>query len=141
MTIKWKKVAFDVIIIMVVAIFIGFLANELRANKVSLVPSHIKSLQYQTISINEFSQFQHTNFSGFIFDARPHNYYEKNHLPNSVNFPVSEFDFFYSLYLANVSIDTPIFIYGRTLSQTYDLELAHRLSLKGYRNITVISEA
>jgi hypothetical protein len=135
---KFKRIFFEIILILIVVIFSAFISNELRADKLPLLPYYVTNNFYHKISLNDFHQKEGNDFKGFIFDARPHTMYEKEHVTAAKNFPLSEFDFFYHFHLANVSPDTPIFIYGRTVSNAYDLELAYRLHIKGYRNITVL---
>jgi len=138
MAVKWKAVLFDLLIVTVAAILIAALVNGLRADRIPIIPPCMDKGFYQEMKMSAFAQGEIKNSRCFIFDARPHELYQKNHLPNAVNFPVSQFDFFYHLHLAEVPLDTPILVYGRTVSQVCDRELAYRLSLKGYKNVTVI---
>jgi len=134
---KLKTILFEINIILVMVIFSALITNEIRADKLPLLPQYVMKSFYREMSLNDF-QGDLRYFQGFIFDARPHGLYQKDHLKFSKNFPIIEFDFFCNFYLTNVSPDSPIYIYGRTVSNAYDLELAHRLYLKGYRNITVL---
>ena len=138
MTIKWKIVFFDLIIVTVAAILIAVLVNGLRANRIPILPPCMDNGLYREMKMSAFEQEEIKNFRCFIFDARPHELYQKNHLTRAKNFPVSQFNFFYSFYLDDVPLDVPIFVYGRTLSYAYDRELAYRLSLMGHKDITVI---
>ncbi len=138
MTTNWKKILFDIIIILVSGIFIAALVNGLRADRIPIIPPCMDKGFYQEMKMSVFAQGKIENSRCFIFDARPHELYQKNHLPNAVNFPVLQFDFFYHFYLDNAPLDVPIFIHGKTLSNAYDRELAYRLSLMGYKNVTVI---
>jgi hypothetical protein len=134
---KLKTIIFEINIIFAMVIFSALVTNEIRADKLPLLPQYVMKSFYREISLNDF-QGELRHFHGFIFDARPHGLYQKDHQKFSKNFPTAEFDFFYRFYLTNVSPDSPIYIYGRTVSNAYDLELAHRLYIKGYRNITVL---
>lgn len=138
MTIKWKTIFFDLMIIMVTGILIAVVVNRIRADRIPMLPPYMDNSFYGEMKLSTFQQKEFKSSRCLIFDARPHKFYEKNHLTMAMNFPVSEFDFFYHLYLDHASKDVPIFVYGRTLSRAYDLELAHRLSLMGHKNVTVI---
>lgn len=135
---KFKRNFFEIIFILIVVIVSAFISNELRADKLPLLPYYVTNNFYHEMRLNDFHQHEGNDFKGLIFDARPHSMYEKGHVTAAKNFSVSEFDFFYHFHLANVSPDTPIFIYGRTVSNAYDLELAYRLHIKGHKNITVL---
>lgn len=134
----WRRVFFDLMIIMCVGIFSGIIVNELRADGVPLLPSYLDSSFYQEMDLNTFKREKCKNARCLIFDARPHEFYEKDHLMGAVNFPPSQFDFFYDFYLADKPPDVLIFVYGRTVSRACDQELAYLLSLKGRKNVTVI---
>ncbi len=138
MAIKWKTILFDLIIVTVAAILVAALVNGLRADRIPIIPPCMDKGFYQEMKLSTFQQKEINNSRCLIFDARPHELYQKNHLAKAMNFPVSQFDFFYNLHLADVPLDAPIFIYGGTVSQACDRELAYRLSLKGYKNVTVI---
>jgi hypothetical protein len=135
---KFKRMFVEIVVILITVIVSAFIYNELRADKLPILPHYDKGGFYRTMSLNDFPYKEGKNFQGYIFDARPHALYEKEHLAPAKNFPVSEFDFFYPFYLTSATLDTPVFVYGRTLSNAYDLELAHRLFLKGFRNVTVL---
>lgn len=135
---KFLHLLLEIILIIIVVIVSALITNELRADKIPLVPYYVTDTFYHTMSLNDFLQGEKKNLQVVMFDARTHALYKKDHVTAAKNFPVSEFDFFYHLYLANISQDIPIFINGRTLSNAYDLELAYRLYRKGYKNITVL---
>jgi len=135
---RWKRVLFDMIIILVISVFSAVTVNKLRTDSIPLLPPYIHDNFYKKMSLSLFQKEEFENSNRFFFDARPHELYEKNHFIGALNFPVSGFDFFYAFYLAHVSRDVPIFVYGRTLSHAYDLELSYCLYLKGYKNVTVI---
>lgn len=135
---KWKRVLYDMIIIVLISVFSAIVVNNLRSDGIPLFPPYMHGNFYHKMSFDVFQKDMLKNHNRFIFDARPHEIYEKNHLSGALNFPVSGFDFFYDLYLANISRDVPIFIYGRTLSFAYDLELAYGLYLRGHKDIIVI---
>lgn len=138
MTIKWKKIFFDLMVIAFTSIFVAVIVNKLRADGIPLIPPCLDNSLYREIKLSTFQRGEFKSSRCFIFDARPHELYQKNHLAGAVNFPVSQFDFFYQLRLADAPPDVPIFIYGKTISRAYDKELAYRLSLMGYKNVTVL---
>jgi hypothetical protein len=135
---KYLHLLLEIILIIIIVIVSALITNGLRADKIPLIPYYGTDTFYQTMTLNDFLQRDKKNLQVIMFDARPHALYKKDHVTLAKNFPVSEFDFFYHLYLANISQDIPIFIYGRTLSNAYDLELVYRLYRKGYKNITVL---
>ena len=133
-----KRLFTDVIIIITLVFCSALIANELRADRLPLFPDYMNNHSYRTMDLSSLQQDDFKTLKGLLFDARPHELYEKDRYPNAKNFPVSRFDFFCDFYLLNVPTDIPVFIYGRTLSSAFDLELAYLLHRKGYTNITVL---
>lgn len=138
MRIKWRNILFDLMVITFTCILVTVILNEFRADRVPLIPPYMDNSLYREMKLSTFQQGEFKSSRCFIFDARPHELYQKNHLAGAVNFPASQFDFFYQLHLADAPPDVPIFIYGRTISRACDKELSYRLSLMGYKNVTVI---
>ncbi|MEW6570417.1 MAG: hypothetical protein AB1390_04485 [Nitrospirota bacterium] len=138
MSSKCKRIVIDLLIVLAICTSSAIAVNELRADKIPLLPAYLKNNFYQTVSLQEFLKDESFMSHCLLFDARPHMYYAKDSLTVAKNFPVTDFDFFYHLYLPEGSSDTPIFVYGRTLSRACDLELAHRLSLKGHKHIVIV---
>lgn len=132
---KW--IFFDLLIVFLVTVTSALVANEIRADGISLVPSYLEESCYKMAALSAF-QNKMGNSSCLFFDARPHDSYEADHPSGALNFPASQFDFFYGFYLDDTKPDFPILIYGRTLSRRFDLELAHHLCLKGHKNVTVL---
>ncbi len=135
---KTKILLCDILLVIFISVVLSFIINLFRTNKIQLIPSYLHADLYKSISLKEIEGFRCDSYDCFVFDARPHEMFLEDRPVNSFNFPVEEFDFFYGLYLANASKDSRIFIYGRTLSRAYDLELAHNLFLKGFNNITIV---
>jgi len=135
---KWKTLYIDIIIVLISSTIIALLFNEFRESKIPLFPQHLFSKQCSVMKLSAFQQVRYRNSQCLIFDARPHEFYKKNHMEGALNFPVSQFDFFYNFYLRDIPSDIPIFICGRTRSHASDKELAYHLSLMGYKNVTVI---
>ena len=135
---KWKKLSTDIIIILTTSTMIALLINELRENKIPLMPPYLNSNNYKEIPLGVFQRGDYKHSRCLIFDARPYKLYEKYHLTGALNFPVSQFDFFYHFHLDSAPPDVPIFVWGRTMSRAFDKELAYRLSLTGHKNVTVI---
>jgi len=128
----------DATIILLTAIVTAILINEQRRDNIPMLPACLNNKFYREIKLSTFTGRYCGDKTCLIFDARPHELYKKNRLEGSLNFPVSQFDFFYKLYLSDTPRDIPIFIYGRTTSQAFDCELAYRLATNGYKNIMVI---
>ena len=71
-------------------------------------------------------------------DAMPSNFYEEQHIPDAVNIPFSLFDIMYLMGLSDADRHEKIIVYGRTISKTYDIQLANKLYLRGHKNIQIL---
>lgn len=132
-----KLVVFDLFLIFVVSIASALIVHEIRADGVPLIPSCLEKPCYRTSELTAFLK-RRDQSSHLFFDARPHDIYQDDHPPRALNLPATQLDFFYDFYLGNAGPDTPIFIYGSTVSRPFDRELAQSLALKGHKNITVL---
>ncbi len=73
-----------------------------------------------------------------LIDAMPSNFFEQKHIQGAVNMPLAIFDFVYLMRFANKPKNTPIVVYGDTISRPYALQVANRLISRGYTNVKVL---
>ncbi len=73
-----------------------------------------------------------------IVDAMPSNFFGQKHIKGAVNMPLAIFNFVYLMRFANKPKNTPIVVYGNTISRPYALEVADRLLARGYANVKVL---
>jgi rhodanese-related sulfurtransferase len=133
-----KKVIPGLIIILSLGIFTSLSTNLLRKDGIPVLPEYMWSEASGQIKRADFENGQTASLGGVLVDARPNDLYRKCHGERALNLPLENFDFFYGLRFSNVSIDKPVFIYGRSLSRAYDQQAAHRLLEKGHSNITIV---
>ena len=75
-----------------------------------------------------------------IVDAMPAIFYEQEHLVNAVNLPLDIFDFMYDLKLGKTDKAKEIVVYGRTISKHYDEEVAAKLVVRGFKNVSILND-
>jgi len=73
-----------------------------------------------------------------IVDAMPANFYEQEHIAGGVNVPLAIFDFMYDLKLGKTDKAKEIVVYGRTISKHYDEEVASKLVVRGFQNVSIL---
>jgi rhodanese-related sulfurtransferase len=73
-----------------------------------------------------------------IVDAMPDNFYQKRHIKGAINMTMALFDFVYLMSFSEENKDKKIVVYGNTISRPYELEIAEKLKLRGYRNVKVL---
>jgi len=78
-----------------------------------------------------------------VIDARKEGFSRLEHIKGAENFQAVFFDlmfpmFQFKLEQKQVTKDSPIFVYGGTMSRRFDLDLARDLMAKGYENVMVL---
>jgi rhodanese-related sulfurtransferase len=73
-----------------------------------------------------------------FIDARPANFFDQRHLKDAVNLPLSLFDITYLMTLNDADKSKEIIIYGRTLSNLYDSQVARKLIIRGHKNVKIL---
>jgi CRP-like cAMP-binding protein/rhodanese-related sulfurtransferase len=73
-----------------------------------------------------------------IIDAKPSIFYEQEHIKNALNLPLSIFDFIYDMKLGKMDKSAEIVVYGRTISKHYDLEVAEKLEVRGFKKVEIL---
>ena len=78
-----------------------------------------------------------------VIDARKEGFSRLEHIKGAENFQAVFFDlmfpmFQFKLEQKQVTKDSPIFVYGGTMSRRFDLDLARDLMSKGYENVMVL---
>ncbi len=74
-----------------------------------------------------------------IVDALPAIFYDQAHIANAVNLPLAIFDFMYDMKLGKMDKTKAIVVYGRTISRHYDEEVATKLVIRGFKNVSILN--
>ena len=67
-------------------------------------------------------------------------FYEQEHIAGAVNLPLAIFDFMYDLKLGKTDKAKEIVVYGRTISKHYDEEVASKLVVRGFKNVSILPD-
>ena len=81
---------------------------------------------------------KHEAGEALFLDARPSNFYDKDHIKGAINLPVGIFDIMYLMELGEAEKDKEIIINGRSFSTRYDDEVARKLKLLGHKNVKIL---
>ncbi len=127
----------DVSLIIIAGAVLGLLFNLTGPSGIDLIPPSVFEPAPTTIAAPKAHPMIR-NKTAVIIDARPAEFHKQGHIPQAVNLPQELFDFVYSMKLADLAPETPLIIYGRTISRHYDAEVARELELLGHENIMVL---
>lgn len=128
---------FDFALLMGVSLFFAFVFNQANPNGIPLIPKLPSKESVQQISLAAASEELQEGDTLFV-DAIPANFYDKEHIRGAINMPLPLFDIVYMMTFGDEDKERKIVVYGRTISRLYDLELANKLLLRGYKNTRIL---
>jgi rhodanese-related sulfurtransferase len=128
---------FDFVLLIGVSILFALVFNQSNPNGIPLfqkLPSKeaIPSITLPA-AVEEYKQGE-----AVFVDAMPANFYDKRHIKGAVNMPLALFDIVYLMTFDEEDKTKKIIVYGRTISKLYDLEVANKLALRGYKNTRIL---
>ncbi|SPF39899.1 Cyclic nucleotide-binding protein [Syntrophobacter sp. SbD1] len=134
--IRASRVAwYDFVLVLAISVVLAITFNISNPNGIHFVP--VRPDPAPSISavaaMEDYRQGQ-----TLIVDAMPGNFYQQRHIKGAVNMTMALFDFIYLMSFSEVDKDKEIVVYGNTISRPYDLEIADKLQLRGYRNVKVL---
>jgi len=134
--IRSSRVAwYDFVLVMGISVLLAITFNFSNPYGIPLVPARLDPAPSISAlaAMEEYRQGQ-----TLIVDAMPGNFYQQRHIKGAVNMTMALFDFVYLMCFSEEDKDKKIVVYGNTISRPYDLEVADKLLLRGYRNVKVL---
>ncbi len=128
----------DFVLIFVLAAAVGVLFNLANPQGIALLPPSVIQSAFDSVSVQE-AQMLVEEKKALLVDARPKEFYSREHITGAVSVPLSLFDVIYMMKLSNTDLETPIIVYGRTISRLYDVEVAHLLKKRDHEKVYVLS--
>jgi len=127
----------DFCLVIVVIIVLAVVFNTTNPNGIPLFPEFPDRRSIPMLSPSAaMEEIQHGKT--LILDAMPANFYQQRHIGGAVNIPLGLFDIVYLMAFGEEDKEKKIVVYGETISRHYDLEVADKLLLRGYRNVRVL---
>jgi len=127
----------DLAVITAVCVTVGLLFNTFNPAGVDLVPASVLAEPAEATDVARAKRLVEEE-DALLVDARPADFYRRNHIPDAVNMPSSLFDFVFAMRLAKEAPDRRIIVYGRTISRPYDQDVARMLAERGFTNVSVL---
>jgi rhodanese-related sulfurtransferase len=134
--IRSSRVAwYDFVLVIGISVLLAITFNISNPNGIPFVPARpdpapsISALA----AMEDYRQGQ-----TLIVDAMPDNFYRQRHIKGAINMTMALFDFVYLMSFSKEDKNKKIVVYGNTISRPYDLEIADKLLLRGYRNVKVL---
>ena len=127
----------DFILVIGVSVILAMIFNYSNPNGIPLFPDFPDRKSIAAIS-PATAREEVQRGEALILDAMPANFYQERHIRGAVNIPLALFDIVYVMTLADEDREKKIVVYGGTISRPYDLEVANKLLLLGYKNVRVL---
>jgi rhodanese-related sulfurtransferase len=128
---------FDFVVVIGISMVLAMIFNYSNPNGVPLFPEFPESSRIPVISPAAAME-EAQRGEALILDAMPDNFYQKRHIRGAVNMPLALFDIVYLMTFPKEDKEREIIVYGGTISKPYDLELANKLLLRGYRKVKIL---
>ncbi|MDA8404532.1 MAG: cyclic nucleotide-binding domain-containing protein [Desulfobacteraceae bacterium] len=132
-----KLSVFDFVVIIFLSCLCALIFNHSNPNGISLFPNISLNPGISMVQPSVAARELNNGQARFV-DAMPPVFYDKEHIAGAVNIPLSVFDIMYMMGLSDADKSRKIVVYGRTVSQLYDIQLANKLYLRGHKNIQVL---
>ena len=139
----FKRILFEIFIILFLSIAIGLIYNEARDKPLDLIgvfnektENLIESYEAKTIAADELLYYI-TNGEAIIFDARDNEYYKEGHIPFAISLPIREFDIVFETVKGVLNQTKTIIVYCSGVDCTDSTDLAEKLYKLQYKNIFV----
>ncbi len=130
---SWRGLAF----IFMVSLALGLLYNLVSPGGVEIVPRALFTSGPAVIAV-EAARTELAAGRAVLIDARPAEFHQQEHIRGAVNLPPALFDFVYAMRFAELPLDAPIIVYGRSVSLHYDRQVAEKLALRGHEAVMVL---
>lgn len=127
----------DFLLVVGVSILLALSFNHSNPNGIPLFPTPPDRSSIPVESVQTAMEEMQKG-EALIVDAMPSNFFQKRHIKGAVNMPLPLFDIIYMMTFANEDKQKKIVVYGSSISRMYDLEIAGKLILRGYKNVSVM---
>jgi rhodanese-related sulfurtransferase len=128
---------FDFVLLIGISILFALVFNQSNPNGIPLFQKLPPKDAVPSITLSAAAEEYKQGEAVFV-DAMPASFYDKRHIKGAVNMPLALFDIVYLMTFDEEGKTKKIIVYGRTISKLYDLEVANKLVLRGYKNTRIL---
>lgn len=131
---------FDFVLLLGVSCLFAIVFNQSNPNGIPLFQKLPSKDMIPSITLSAALEEYKQGHTVFV-DAMPAAFFDKRHIKGAVNMPLALFDIVYLMTFDEEDKTRRIIVYGRTISKLFDLEVANKLVLRGYKNTRVLEGA
>lgn len=128
---------FDFVLLIGISLLLALLFNEANPNGIPLFQKRPSKAAISSVTLTAAVEEYKQGHTVFV-DAMPESFYKKRHIRGAVNIPLALFDIVYLMTFDEEDKTKKIIVYGRTISKYFDLEVANKLIVNGYKNTRIL---
>ena len=127
---------YDFVFIGIVILLFASIFNLSNPNSINVLPRLYDPDEIPKIGMVDAKKKFDEGQTIFI-DARPRNFFDRDHIKGAVNLPLPSFEINY-MYISDEDVDKEIIVYGRSIGAQYDEGVARQLQLLGHGNVRIL---
>ena len=128
---------FDFVLLIGISVLLSLVFNASNPNGIPFFQELPSKAAIPSITLSAAVEEYKQGHTVFV-DAMAAGFYKKRHIKGAVNMPLALFDIVYLTNFDEEDKTKKIIVYGKTFSKLFDLEVANRLALRGYKNTRVL---
>lgn len=128
---------FDFLVVLGTSVLLALIFNASNPNGIPLFPTFPDPCAFPAVSPATALEAIQSG-EALLLDAMPENFFRKRHISGAVSMPLALFDIVYLMTFPEEDKERKIIVYGGTISRHYDLELAQKLILRGYKDVSIL---
>lgn len=127
----------DFFLIIVLSLGMALAFNEQNPRGIALVEPPGPEIPF--ITLDEALRLME-NEDALLVDARPREFFEREHAGRAVNVPAQLFDLVYMMQMSAEDPERPIVVYGRSVSRRYDQIVAAKFLGRDHERIYIVKD-
>jgi len=132
-----KLSLFDFVFIGIVILLFASIFNISNPNRINVTPKFYDPEEISKVDMEEAKE-KFDNGEIIFVDARPDNFYEKEHIKGAVSLPLPTFEISY-MFLSDEDKARDVIVYGRSIGAQYDEQVARLLQINGHENVQILT--
>jgi rhodanese-related sulfurtransferase len=127
----------DFMLIIVLSLGMALAFNEQNPRGIALVEPAGPEVPFVTL---EQALALMANEDALLVDARPREFFEREHAQKAVNVPAQLFDLVYMMQLSAEDPERPVVVFGRSVSRRYDQIVAAKFLGRDHERVYIVKD-
>lgn len=127
----------DFLLIIVLSLGMALAFNEQNPRGITLIEPPGPEIEFVTL---EQALELLESEDALLVDARPREFFEREHAQNAVNVPAQLFDLVYMMQLSAEDPERPVVVFGRSVSRRYDQIVAAKFLGRDHERVYIVKD-